>query len=583
MPIGLIPRPFIDELLNRTDIVEFIDSHVPLKKQGTSYVACCPFHSEKTPSFNVIEKKQFYHCFGCGTSGNAISFAMNYLNLSFPDAIETLATRLGMEVPHEGGNAEKHQQSLSLYQFLSRVSTFYQHTLKTAGKPAIAYLKERLVNGEMAQRYQLGYAPPGWQTLEAQFKQNKPELIATGMLIAKEDGNSYDRYRQRIMFPIHDRHGRIIGFGGRAIEANQKPKYLNSPETPIFQKGRELYGLHQVLQQQSPITSILIVEGYLDVIALAQYGIFNAVATLGTTTSAYHIQLLSKYTKQLIFSFDGDTAGRQAAWRAVESSMPYLNAGLDASFIFLPEGHDPDSLVREEGKDCFLQRLQSATPLNRFFMDTLMHGIDNSNLAGKSQLVNAAKPYLLKMTDGPYQQLLIDELARLTRIEPHRIRQLIDEKTIEKSSDPTQQITRSPVRIAIAILLQHPETLTTAASALSLVHLDAQKQRILKTLMDQIRENPSLNTAKLVESWRNSPLFDALSKLAAWDHQVPENALAKEFIDIVLFLSKQNREHAIQQLMKKTQHEGLTETERYKLLDLLKQRHRMIDDKTCTE
>ena len=344
---GLISRPFIDELLNRTDIVEFIDSYVPLKKRGTSHTACCPFHSEKTPSFNVVAKKQFYHCFGCGASGNAISFAMNYLHMSFSDAVETLAARIGLQVQREG-QTEKNQQSLNLYEFLNRVSLFYQKTLKTAGHAAITYLKKRDVSGEVARLYQLGYAPASWQTLELQFKQNKNELIATGMLIPKDDGKAYDRYRQRIMFPIHDRHGRIIGFGGRAIEPAQKPKYLNSPETVIFQKSRELYGLHQILQQQSEITNILIVEGYMDVIALAQHGINNSVATLGTATSSYHIQLLSKYTKQLIFCFDGDAAGRQAAWRALESSLPHLNAGLDASFIFLPEGHDPDSLVRAE-------------------------------------------------------------------------------------------------------------------------------------------------------------------------------------------------------------------------------------------
>ena len=507
---------------------------------------------------------------------------MNHLGLSFPDAIEMLATRLGMDVPHEG-RSEKNQESLNLYQFLIQVSQFYQQTLRTTGQAGITYLKQRQVSGEVAHLYQLGYAPPGWQTLESHFKKNKPELIATGMLISKEDGKSYDRYRQRVMFPIHDRHGRIIGFGGRAIEAQQKPKYLNSPETPIFQKGRELYGLHQVLQQKESMANILIVEGYLDVIALAQHGIMNAVATLGTATSIYHIQLLSKYTKQLIFCFDGDAAGRNAAWRALESSLPHLNAGLDASFIFLPEGHDPDSLVREEGKASFLERLQHAKPLNRFFIDTLMQGIDSSNLAGKSQLVNAAKPYLLKMSDGPYQQLLIDELARHTRIEEHRIHQLIKETTAEKTPDAGQHITRSPVRIAIAILLQHPETLTACTTQISPTLLDPQKQRVLKMLMDNIIENPSINTAKLVESWRDSPLFEALSKLATWDHQVPEHALTKEFIDIVHFLAKQNRENAIQQLMKKMQQEGLTETERHKLQEMLKQRHRMMDDKTCTE
>lgn len=570
---GLIPRPFIDDLLTRTDIVEYIDSHVPLKKRGNSYIACCPFHNEKTPSFNVVAKKQFYHCFGCGASGNAISFAMNYLNLGFSDAIETLASRLGLQVPREGTPAHQ-KPSPSLYQFLSLISQFYQKSLKTEGQAAVQYLKQRQLSSEITNRYQLGYAPPGWHTLDTQFKKNKQELIATGMLITKEDGNSYDRFRHRIMYPIHDRHGRIIGFGGRSIDADQKPKYLNSPETTLFQKSRELYGLHQVLQLQQPITQILIVEGYMDVIALAQHGVTHAVATLGTATSSYHIQLLSKYTKQLIFCFDGDAAGRQAAWRALESSLPYLNAGLDASFIFLPERHDPDSLIREEGKDRFLKRLEQATPLHRFFVDTLTQGLDNVSLAGKSQLINAAKPYFLKMTDGPYKALLVDELARLTRIESHRIFQLFDDK--EKSApleSNTKHITRSPIRIGIAILLQHPEIYADSQLNVSATFLDPQKHSVLTMLMQQIAEQPGINTAQLVESWRDTPLFESINKLATWEHQVPENALGKEFIDIIHFLEKQNRENTIQTLMKKAHEGGLTEAERHTLQNMLKERH----------
>ena len=573
---GLIPRPFIDDLLTRTDIVEFIDNHLPLKKRGNSYIACCPFHSEKTPSFNVVAKKQFYHCFGCGASGNAISFAMNYLNLGFSEAVETLAARLGIQVPREGGR-EKNAPSPSLYQFLSQVTEFYQQSLKTEGQAAISYLKQRHVNGQIATLYQLGYAPPGWNTLEARFKKNTSELIATGMLITKEDGKTYDRFRHRIMYPIHDRHGRIIGFGGRSIDPEQKPKYLNSPETTLFQKSHELYGLHQVLQQKS-IENILIVEGYMDVIALAQHGIPNVVATLGTATSSYHIQLLSKYTKQLIFCFDGDTAGRQAAWRALESSLPYLNGGLDASFIFLPENHDPDSLVREEGKELFLKRLKEATPLHKFFVDTLTQGLDSVSFAGKSQLINAAKPYVLKMTDGPYKQLLIDELARLTRIESHRVFQLFEEKETHSSPDSHQkQITRSPIRIGIAILLQHPEIYTDCAAEVSKAILDPQKHGVLVILMQEIANDPTINTAKLVESFRDTPLFESINTLASWEHQVPEHALLKEFIDIILFLEKQTRENAIQQLMKKAHDIGLTESERLGLQAMLKQRHQQLN------
>ncbi len=572
---GLIPRPFIDELLNRTDIVELIDGYVPLKKRGNSHTACCPFHNEKNPSFNVIAKKQFYHCFGCGASGNAISFAMSYLHLNFVEAVENLAARVGMQVPRDG-RAEKSNESLNLYQLLVNVSHFYQQTLKSDGQAAISYLKNRHVSGEVARLYQLGYSPSGWHTLDAQFKTNKNELIATGMLIAKDDGMTYDRYRHRIMFPIHDRHGRIIGFGGRAIDDTQKPKYLNSPETVIFQKSRELYGLHQVIQQQQAITNVIIVEGYMDVIALAQHGIMNAVATLGTATSTYHIQLLSKHTKQLIFCFDGDKAGRQAAWRALESSLPHLNIGLDASFIFLPEGHDPDSLVREEGKEQFLQRLHSATPLNQFFYSTLTRDIDTTTLAGKSQLVNAAKPYLIKITEGAYKQLMIDELSRLTRIEQHRLNQLIADNVVEQIYELNMNIARSPIRVAIALLLQHPEINADYSSDISPDMLTGSQHDLLQTLMQQVADNPGINTATLVEFWRDSPIFDSLNKLAAWDHQVPEEALAKEFVDIVLFLSKKSRESKIQELLEKSRNQGLTEAERLQLQAMLKERHQTV-------
>ncbi len=568
---GLIPQSFIDELLNQTDIVEFIDSYVPLKKRGTSHLACCPFHTEKNPSFNVVAKKQFYHCFGCGASGNVISFAMGYLHLSFPDAIETLATRAGLTVPRDT-NPEKHAQSLNLYQLLNRIATFYQQTLKTSGQVAIDYLKQRHVSGEIAKLYQLGYAPAGWQTLETAFREHKQELIATGMLIQKDDGKTYDRYRHRIMFPIHNRHGKIIGFGGRIIDADQKPKYLNSPETVIFQKNRELYGLHQLLQHQTNIDHILIVEGYMDVIALAQHGIRNAVATLGTATSIYHIQLLSKHTKKLIFCFDGDAAGRQAAWKALESSLSHLNTGLDANFIFLPEGHDPDSLVRQEGQEAFLRRLEQAMPLNQFFFTTLTKDIDQTSLTGKSQLINIAKPYLIKMTDGPYKQLMMNELARITRIESHRINHLIEEKTQEKRPD-TSNITRTPMRVATALLLQHPELITKCINKLPTDALNQTRHHVLHRLIQQITEKPDINTATLVEAWRQSPLFDSINKLAAWSHQVPESALINEFIDIILFLAKQNQDDTIQQLIEKSRIEGLTKEEQITLQNMLKQRH----------
>jgi DNA primase len=570
---NLIPRSFIDELLTRVDIVDFIDSYVPLKRRGASHIACCPFHHEKTPSFNVVAKKQFYHCFGCGVSGNVISFVMSYLQQSFPEAIETLATRAGMQVPREG-DPEKFKQSQSLYQFLQRVSNFYQQTLKTSGKIAIDYLKQRGVNGEIARAYQLGYAPDAWHTLEMHFKHYIKELIAAGMIIAREDNKTYDRYRQRIIFPIHDRQGRMIGFGGRALSADQKPKYLNSPETIIFQKNRELYGLHQVLQRNIPLTSIVIVEGYMDVIALAQYGILNAVATLGTATSTYHIQLLNKHTKQLVFCFDGDAAGKQAAWRALESCLTQLDSGLDARFVFLPDSHDPDSFIRQEGAERFHTLVQNAIPLSRFFLDILSQSIDQTSLTGKSQLMHAAKPYLSKMADSPYKQLLIDELARVTRIESHRIQQLMMEKTPEKTFEE-KNIVRTPIRLATAILLQHPEIYAACSTKIPPSILDEnQSQSVLQSLMQQILENSAINTAALIENWRDSPFFEALNKLATWEHQVPENALTKEFTDIVLFLAQQHQEDQIRQLIEKSRRNELTESERHTLQRLLKERHR---------
>ncbi|USQ14539.1 DNA primase [Legionella lytica] len=569
---GLIPQPFIDDLLQRTDLVELIDSYVPLKKRGNSYTACCPFHNEKSPSFNVVARKQFYHCFGCGASGNAISFVMNYLNQGFIDAVETLATRVGLTVPRDGQN-EKNNVSQDLYKLMSAVNLYYQKQLKHEGQPAVNYLRGRGLSGEIAKLYQLGFANEGWHNLEKAFPRDQKELITTGMLIKNDEGKIYDRYRNRVMFPIHDRHGRIIGFGGRVLD-DQKPKYLNSPETIIFQKSKELYGLHQILQQKKSIDYIIIVEGYMDVIALAQHGIMNAVATLGTATSSYHIQLLAKHTKSLVFCFDGDNAGKQAAWRALESSLPYLNEGLDARFIFLPEEHDPDSLVRAEGNENFLNRLKQAIPLHRFFLNTLAKNINLQNPAGKTQLINLVKPFLQKMAEGSYKQLLIDELARLTHIESHRLNLLLtDQAPAPAPKEQTTSIARTPMRIAVALLLQHPEIYAKCKEQINPSLLDANEHEILLQLFQQLAANPQANTASLIETWRNHSYFDFINRLAAWNHQVPEAELVKEFIDIILFLQKQNQELIIRRLIEKSRQQGLTEAERMSLQKMLQERH----------
>ncbi|MFY7697482.1 MAG: DNA primase [Legionella sp.] len=570
---GLIPRTFIDELLNRTDIVELIDSYVPLKKRGSAYLCCCPFHNEKTPSFNVVEKKQYYHCFGCGASGNAISFVMNHLHLSFVDAIEQLAARLNITVPREGRTAMNSNPSLNLYSLLQKIAEYYQDNLRISGNPAIDYLKNRHVNSKVARLYQLGYAPLGWQNLENTFKQHAEELLTTGMVIKKNDNATYDRYRQRLMFPIHDRQGRIVGFGGRTLDQTQKPKYLNSPETILFQKNRELYGLFQAIQHQNPIDAIIIVEGYLDVIALAQYGINNAVATMGTATSNYHIQLLGKYTKRLIFCFDGDNAGRQAAWRALESCLTHLNSDLEAYFCFLPEEHDPDSLVRSQGKDTFLSYVYNAKALSDYFFTALSTDLDLTSISGKSQLVHKTKNHLQKLSDSPYKQLMIAELARLTRIESHRLQQLIEDKSPAEQSIHHQSIARSPIRIAIALLLQHPQIYQRCKQRIQINTFDNRKHHILITIMEYLEHNADANTASLIELWRDTPLFQSITKLAAWNHQVPEQALDNEFCDTVLFLQRQDAENKIQKLLEKSRNQGLTEMERIQLQTMLKNRH----------
>lgn len=575
---GLIPQAFIDDLLTRCDLVELIDSYTPLKKRGNSYIACCPFHNEKTPSFNVISKKKFYHCFGCGVSGNAISFIMQYLNQNFVEAVETLASRLGMQVPTEK-KSDANGERLSLYQTLEKVNQFYQQTLKD-NTTAIDYLKKRGLNGVIAKAYQLGYAEEGWHVLEHQFKAHQKELIASGMLIEKEHGSYYDRYRNRIMFPIHDRRGRIIGFGGRALLPDQQPKYLNSPETAIFQKNRELYGLYQVLQSNKTPEFIVVVEGYLDVIALAQHGIKQVVAALGTAISTYHIELLRKHTRKIVFCFDGDKAGHEAAWRALENSLPLLHDDLEVNFVFLPDGEDPDSFVRTHDSQQFLTKIQQATPLSEFFLMHLSDGINLQQIAGKNQFIQAVKPYLQRLPNGPFHQLLLNELSRLTHIENHRLEAITKTTQEPQKNDQPAFITpphhRSPARLMMAILLQNPQLFSMSQDIIETIELGGEEQEILQQLTEKIKQAHTPSTAVLIEAWRDHVLFDTIKTLAFWEHNIPEDKLQKEFVDILYFLKKQHLEKKINQYIAKSRKQGLTESERIYLQNLLKERHLSI-------
>lgn len=415
---GLIPQGFIDDLLERVDVVDVINNRVKLKKTGKNYSACCPFHNENTPSFSVSPDKQFYHCFGCGASGNAVKFIMEYDGVSFPDAIDQLAASVGLSVPKEEASQhviEQQQQQKPLYELMEKASTFYQQMLRQHEHRATAvnYLKGRGLSGRAAQFFGIGYAPAGWDNLLNALAKNDnntiKQLISCGMLIEREDGGCYDRFRQRIMFPIRDIRGRVIAFGGRVL-TDEKPKYLNSPETPIFHKGQELYGLFEARRIRQKLTRFLVVEGYMDVVALAEHGIHYAVATLGTATSEQHLRRLFKMVPEIVFCFDGDNAGRTAAARAMEIVLPVLTDGLQVRFLFLPDGEDPDTLIRKEGKDSFEKRLNNATDLPEFLFDHLKQQIDFDSLQGKARLDQLAAPLITRMPHGTLRSLMVKQL-----------------------------------------------------------------------------------------------------------------------------------------------------------------------------
>ena len=420
---GLIPQSFIDDLLNRTDIVDVVGSRIQLKKAGKNYTACCPFHKEKTPSFSVSPDKQFYYCFGCGAGGNALGFVMDHDQLDFPQAIEDLAKRAGMEVPREEGtrnNKPRQPTDSPLYPLLTAATEFYKHALKNhpQRKAAIDYLKGRGLSGEIARDFGMGFAPPGWDNLLKQLGGDglqQKTMIDAGLLIENaENKRVYDRFRDRIMFPIRDSRGRVIAFGGRVL-GDEKPKYLNSPETPVFHKGQELYGLFEARKHNRDLDEIMVVEGYMDVIALAQQGLRNAVATLGTATSEEHLKRLFRIVPSVLFCFDGDAAGRNAAWRALEAALPNLQDGRRARFLFLPDGEDPDTLVRSEGTDAFRARInQHAQPLADYFFQQLSEEADPRSLEGKAHLMTLTVPLIDKIPGNNLRTLMRQRLSEIT-------------------------------------------------------------------------------------------------------------------------------------------------------------------------
>jgi DNA primase len=458
----MIPKNFIQDLLNRLDIVDVVERYVPLKKAGANFVACCPFHSEKSPSFTVSQTKQFYHCFGCGAHGTAIGFVMEHAGLGYVDAIEELARSVGLEVPHERRATGETYQKVApdLYEVMQIATRYYREQLKLSRR-AIDYLKQRGLSGEIAAKFGIGYAPDSWQNLAAAFPDYQDDTLnETGLVITGDEGKRYDRFRDRIMFPIVNVRGQVIGFGGRVLEKGE-PKYLNSPETPLFQKGRELYGLYQAQKAIRGGQRVLVVEGYMDVVALAQHGVEYAIATLGTATTPYHVQKLLRLTEHIVFCFDGDAAGQRAAWRALENALPYLQDGKRISFLFLPAEHDPDSFIREFGKDAFEQRVQEAVPLSAYLLREISAGLDLRTQEGRNQLLQRAKPLLTAIVAPATGLLLRKEVASLSGVSQAELEALYEIKPVTRrprvSFEKAGRTPPSAHRLLLQCLIAQPE------------------------------------------------------------------------------------------------------------------------------
>ena len=531
---GLIPDSFIEELLARSDVVELIERRVPLKRVGSEFHACCPFHDEKTPSFTVSPRKQFYHCFGCGAHGSAIGFLMQYEGLEFLDAVEELARMAGLEVPTSG--SKQPRPDTGLYDMLAACSKFYVEQLKSH-PAAIEYLKGRGLSGEISRDFDIGYAPAGWDALIKRFGTDDSkleQLKKAGMLSTGKSG-SYDKFRDRIMFPIHDRRGRVIAFGGRAL-SDDGPKYLNSPETALYHKGRELYGLYLARQRSGRLEDIIVVEGYMDVVALAQFGFRNVVATSGTATTPLQVELLFRAADTVVYCFDGDKAGKKAAWRALEATLPKMKEGLQARFLFLPEGEDPDSMVRKHGAEVFAEQVAAAKPLSEFFFDRFTAVTDISSLDGRARLVQQAQPFIETMPQGVFREMMTTRLESLAQ---HRL-QRPSAPSAARSPDsgergkPVQK--RTSMRIALAHLVQNPALvarLDNVEDFTGPADDEIHGVEIFRELVDFCTERPNITTAQLVELWHDHPALPHLQKLAVWHLPGEEEKQAQEFIDAV--------------------------------------------------
>ncbi len=567
-----IPDAFIDDLLARSDIVEVVGSRVPLKRQGKEYSARCPFHDERSASFTVSPTKQFYHCFGCGAHGTAISFLMNYDRLEFLDAVDELAKRVGMEVPRDTQprTAQQQDDSRELYAALDAATRFFQKSLE-GSDTARAYLDQRGVDEENRTRFAIGYAPDGYSALKDALgkDERRMKLLDRAGLFSKNDrGHVYDKFRDRVMFPIFDRRGRVIAYGGRVLEKDDGPKYLNSPETVLFHKGRELYGLWQVRQANQKIERLIVVEGYMDVVSLFQFGVTQAVATLGTATTPDHAELLFRNAPDVFFCFDGDAAGRRAGWRALESVLPRMKDGRQAFFLFLPDGEDPDTIVRKEGKDGFDERLKQATPLSQFFFDELTREVNMATLDGKARLAERARPMLAQIPDGAFGDLMKQQLATLTGLGAKPAAAPAS-RPPARAVAPAQR--RSLVRAAIAILLQQPSlAMTLEGHHFSGLRLPGVE--LLIELLTLVEQRPDISTGALLEHFEGREEQESLHKLAAQTLPGDEAMWNQELHDAVAQLEKQLLLQRLEELQAKQRQQGLDDTDKYELRELLKAR-----------
>ncbi len=587
----MIPQAFVQDLLARVDIIDVIERYIPLKKGGANYFACCPFHGEKTASFSVSPAKQFYHCFGCGAHGSAVGFMMEYGGLSFVDAIKELAAQVGMQVPEENVSARQDQLSRTpLYDAMETAAAFYRDQLKQP--VAIEYLKSRGLNGKTCTRLGIGFAPPGWQPLSNIFKDYQSQTLAeAGLVIDNEQGRRYDRFRNRIMFPIHDRRGRVIAFGGRVIGPDE-PKYLNSPETPLFEKGRELYGLHLARNSIRESGFALVVEGYMDVAALAQFRIENTVAALGTATTPAHINTLLRLTDRIVFCFDGDDAGRHAAWRALENSLESLRDDARLEFMFLPAGHDPDTYVRAEGADGFRHAVGQALPLTRFMAKQLGERHPPDSGEGRAALLHEAQPLVKKIAAPMLRLQIAKELADLTHLTAAEAAQAFSlpsqPRSRRSASMPAgrsappprgalRRKTPSTIETLLRLILQHPQW--AARLPIDLLPDDSDEGRALIALVDLVSLGepiPDGGLGALVERFRGTPHGRTFVRIAAeqMDEEFDESVVETLFEDMLRKLQANAIKDDIRHLLEKERQEGLSATERHRLAELLLQQRK---------